>query len=520
VKELVYGRLFSQALEQYADDLAFHDRDRHSTFETHGERVLRLADTLRRELGVEPDDRVALFALNGADFIEVAHACLLGAGTVTPINVRHSPPEVRHILADSQATVAFVDARVAEPFAAAIAADRADLPLRHVVLIGDADIGHDFRYADLLAAGEPRWPAEPEESGPAMLAYTGGTTGRPKGVLCSQRAQTLNVYRTRLAQGLGTNRGRVYLQHAPMFHTTGMIGVLCSYAYGVESVILPFFKPDVAMTTIEEFNVGETVMVPTMIAMVFAHPEFAPQRLATLRKLGYGASPMPVPMLRRLLDHYPELELLQGFGMTESSGAVTVLNPEDHHREPRLLSSVGRAVPGVQLRIVDPDGRGLPTGEVGELCIRGGSLMDGYWQQPALTGEAFRDGWYHTGDAGWLDEQGYLFLVDRVDDMIITGAENVYSLEVERAIETHPAVAQVAVIGVPDAIWGEQVHAIVVPRPGSSLDEQEVRSHLRGVISDYKIPKSVEIRLEQLPTSAAMKPLKHQLRAQHENLTE
>jgi acyl-CoA synthetase (AMP-forming)/AMP-acid ligase II len=514
VKELVYGRLFSQALEQYAGDLAFHDRDRHSTFATHGERVLRLADALRRQLGIQPDDRVALFALNGAEFIEVAHACLLGAGIVTPINVRHSPPELRHILADSQACVAFVDARVAQPFAAAIAAGRDGLVLRHVVVIGDADIEADSSYEDLLAAGEPRWPTEPEESDPAMLAYTGGTTGRPKGVVCSQRAQTLNVYRTRLAQGLGTNRGRVYLQHAPMFHTTGMIGVLCSYAYGVESVVLPFFKPDVAMSAIEAFDVGETVMVPTMIAMVFAHPDFTAERLASLRKLGYGASPMPLPMLRRLLEHYPDLELPQGFGMTESSGAVTVLSPEDHYRDPRLLASVGRAVPGVQLRIVDADGQPLPTGEVGELCIRGGSLMDGYWQQPDLTAHAFRDGWYHTGDAGWLDEQGYLFLVDRVDDMIITGAENVYSLEVERAIETHPAVAQVAVIGVPDSIWGQQVHAVVVPRLGSSLDEQEVRSHLRGVISDYKIPKSVEIRAEQLPTSAAMKPLKHQLRAQ------
>jgi long-chain acyl-CoA synthetase len=253
--------------------------------------------------------------------------------------------------------------------------------------------------------------------------------------------------------------------------------------------------------------------VPTMIGMIVNHPEFRPERLASLRQLIYGASPMPTALLEQLLGFYPDLEISQAYGMTEASAVLTFLQPEDHRRGGELLKSAGRPVPGVLLSIQGPDGTLLSPGETGEVCARAGNFMTEYWNRPDETADAFRDGWYHTGDAGYVDDHGYLFLVDRVKDMIVTGGENVYSTEVENAIAKHPDVEQVAVIGIPSEQWGEAVHAIVVPREGTSPSEQEIIDHAREWIAGFKLPKSVEMRSEPLPLSGAMKVLKRDLRA-------
>jgi long-chain acyl-CoA synthetase len=257
------------------------------------------------------------------------------------------------------------------------------------------------------------------------------------------------------------------------------------------------------------------VMVPTMVAMLVQHSEFRPERLASLRKLTYGASPMPLALLERLLGDFPDLDMYQGYGMTESSAVLTALGPAEHRAGGDILRSAGRALPGVSLSVQDPDGNPLPPGETGEVCARAGNFMREYWKQPEATEQAFRGGWYHTGDAGYLDERGYLFLVDRVKDMIVTGGENVYSVEVENAIVSHPAVAQVAVIGVPHDTWGEAVHAVVVVHDGATVTEEEIVEHARQWIAGYKVPKSVEIRTDPLPLSGAMKVLKRELRAPH-----
>jgi len=278
-------------------------------------------------------------------------------------------------------------------------------------------------------------------------------------------------------------------------------------------VFVPLFDPAAVMDAIEQHGVTFTVMVPTMIGMVLSHPEFRPERLQSLRILTYGASPMPTTLLESLLSLLPDLEVYQGYGMTESSAVLTALGPDEHRTGGELLRSAGRAVTGVSLSIQDPDGNVLPPRETGELCARAGNFMREYWKQPEATAEAFRGGWYHSGDAGYLDERGYLFLVDRVKDMIVTGGENVYSVEVENAIATHPDVAQVAVIGIPSDKWGEAVHAIVVLRPGAEVSADEIIEHARASIAGYKIPKSVEFRSESLPLSGAMKVLKRELRA-------
>jgi long-chain acyl-CoA synthetase len=380
-----------------------------------------------------------------------------------------------------------------------------------VVLIGpDLDSPHDLTYDELLAAGEPALPPEPEEEQPVTLMYTGGTTGRPKGVLLDQRAHMLNLYH--IMPMVDFSDDRTYLHQTPMFHAASMGGVLGVPASGSVSTFVALFDPEKVMATIEEHRVDWTVMVPTMIRMVLDHPDFRPERLASLRDLTYGASPMPSEVLRRLMELYPDLRLSQGYGMTEAAAVLTFLRPEDHDKGGELLRSAGRPVPGVRLCIQDAEGKVLPSGDYGEVCAQAGNFMREYWNMPEATAEAFRGGWYHTGDAGYLDG-GYLYLVDRVKDMIVSGGENVYSAEVENAISTHPDVEQVAVIGVPSDQWGEAVHAVVVPREGASPTEADIIEHARLSIAGYKVPKTVEIRGEPLPLSGAMKVLKRQLRA-------
>ncbi|HUV09919.1 MAG TPA: AMP-binding protein, partial [Acidimicrobiia bacterium] len=305
----------------------------------------------------------------------------------------------------------------------------------------------------------------------------------------------------------------VYLHQTPLFHAASMGGILGVPASGATSTIVPVFDVPNVLDVIERDQVSMTVMVPTMIGMMLQHPEFRPERIASLEILTYGASPMPGALLDRILEMLPDLRVFQGYGMTESSAVLTALTPDDHRAGGDRLGSAGRAVPGVVLSIQDEDGTVLSAGETGEVCARAGNFMREYWHKPDATEEVFRGGWYHTGDAGYLDAEGYLFLVDRVKDMIVTGGENVYSIEVENAIATHPAVAQVAVIGIPDDTWGEAVHAVVVPKEGATVTGEEITEHVRGTIAGYKIPKSVEIRDEPLPLSGAMKVLKRELRA-------
>jgi acyl-CoA synthetase (AMP-forming)/AMP-acid ligase II len=321
----------------------------------------------------------------------------------------------------------------------------------------------------------------------------------------------LNLYHIAMAVELGDER--VYLHQTPMFHAASMGGVLGIPATGGTSVFIPLFDPGPVVDVIERHHVDWTTMVPTMIAMMINHPEFRPERLASLRDLVYGASPMPRALLDRLQATFPEMRLWQGYGMTECSSVLTFLTPEDHRRGGTILRSAGRPPLGIELSIQDPHGHLLGAEEDGEVCARAGNFMREYWNRPEQTEAAFRDGWYHTGDVGHRDAQGYLYLVDRSNDMIVTGGENVYSIEVENAISTHPAVAQVAVIGIPHEVWGEQVHAIVVLNVDASVTEEDIKDHARSTIAGYKVPKSLEFRTEPIPLSGALKPLKRELRA-------
>ncbi len=511
MKELVFSRLFFPAVERWAPKVGIQDGAFQSTFETHADRVLRLTDGLYRHLGLPRDGRFAVMACNGHEYLELYHAAFLGAGIVNPLNLRLAGEELQFILADSGTEVVFVDAVFAEHFHRNIAPVRKDLPLRHVVLIGDGDVPHDVRYEDLVAGGFPVVPDEPEETDPVVLMYTGGTTGLAKGVLLDQRAEMLNLYHIAMAVELSDRR--VYLHQTPMFHAASMAGVLGIPATGGVSVFVPLFDPVQVMEVVERHHVDWTTMVPTMIGMVVNHPEFRPERLASVRDLVYGGSPMPEALLDLLQTTFSDMRLWQGYGMTECSSVLTFLTPDDHRRGGAILRSAGRPAIGIELSIRDMEGNVLGAHEDGEVCARSGNFMREYWHRPEQTEAAFRDGWYRTGDVGHRDEEGYVYLVDRSHDMIVTGGENVYSIEVENAISTMPGVAQVAVIGIPDDVWGEKVHAIVVLHPGAQVTAEDIKDHARSSIAGYKVPKSVDFRTEPLPLSGALKPLKRQLRA-------
>ena len=511
MKELIYRQLYLPAIEQYGDTTAIVDGDYNSDLKAHAGRVLRLCGVLSSELGVAPRDRFAVLALNSHQYVELWHSSFMGAGIINPLNLRLAPAELAYIIGDSGTEVMFTDGFFAPLVAAARAALGSDDPIRHVVLIGEADVAHDFNYEELLGAASPTMPEEPEEDDPVVLMYTGGTTGLPKGVLSTQRAQVLNQYHGIMSIG-GFDTGS-YLVQTPMFHAASMAGLLAPQLVGGSIVSMPIFDPAGAIALIESNRVTQTLMVPTMIGMMLNHETYSPDRIASLELLIYGASPMPAAMLERVLTDLPDVELMQGYGMTESASTLTILGPEDHVLDGPKLRSVGKPVIGTVVTIQDEEGNVLPKGEVGEVCARGGNFMSEYWNKPEATEEAFAGGWYHTGDAGYFDEDGYLFLSDRVKDMIVSGGENVYSAEVENAVASHLAVAEDAVIGIPDDTWGEAVHAIVVLHADAAATAEELIAHARERIAGYKVPKSVDFRSEPLPLSGAMKVLKRDLRA-------
>ncbi len=507
MKELVYHHFLLPAAERAPDQVAVLDTGFTATYAEHVDRVCRLSDGLRTQLGVGRGERYAVMALNGHAFLELYHASLLGGAVINPLNLRLAPQELSFILKDSGSRVCFADAF----FAPLIDSVRAEAGIEKIVLIGEGDAPHDAAYEDLVSAGRPGVPPEPEEDDLSVLMYTGGTTGLPKGVVLDNRALMLDLYK--VATRWGMDEKIVYLHQTPMFHAASIGGVLAVPATGARSTFVPVFDPSAVLGTIEGHHVTMTVMVPTMIAMLLDHPDFRPERLASLEVLTYGASPMPTALVERVLQLFPDLQLYQGYGMTESCGLLTCLGPEEHRQGGPLLRSAGRPMPGSVVRIQDPDGNVLGPGQTGEVSARAGNYMREYWNRPEETKAAFQGGWYLTGDAGYLDDAGYVYLVDRVKDMIVTGGENVYSAEVENAIASHPGVAQVAVIGIPSEQWGEAVLAIVVPREGATLSEADIQAWARDRIAAYKVPKVVEFRPEPLPLSGAMKVLKRELRA-------
>jgi long-chain acyl-CoA synthetase len=451
-------------------------------------------------------------AISLGQLAELPYIRFQAGGVLNPCNTRWSAAEILYSLDDSGSSLLLVDDTFL-PLAQSLAADSRSL--RQVIYCGDATPPAGMLdYEQLIAQHAP--VADAVRHGDDLLGifYTGGTTGFPKGVMISHNGMGSSSLALRAEQGAELVDG-TYLHAAPMFHLADMAGGNAHWLAGNTHVVVPAFAAETVIEAIERHAVTHTLLVPTMLQMLVDHPTMARQPdLSSLKTVIYGASPISEAVLARVMDKLPGIDLIQAYGMTEMSPLIAINPPWTHrpeHRASGKLRAAGRAGLCVEVRVVDAQGNDLPAGGIGEIIARGPNLMLGYWGKPEATAEAIRDGWMHTGDGAYLDEDGFLFIVDRVKDMIVTGGENVYSVEVENAVLKHPAVQQCAVIGVPDERWGERVHACVVAQPGMSLELEALIEHCKLHIANYKCPRSLEL-LDSLPISGAGKITKNVLR--------
>jgi acyl-CoA synthetase (AMP-forming)/AMP-acid ligase II len=497
-----------RAVQQTPDAINSVYRDRALTHRQVRDRVARIAGGLRAR-GVRTDSRVGLLSLNTDTFFHTCLAIAWADAVVVPLNTRWSVKEMSYALHEADVEVLLAD----DPFLGLADQLRDAAPgLREIVGIGDAPVpGGLTPLADLLAA-DPVEDAHRQGAELAGIFYTGGTTGLPKGVMLSHRGIFVSALGSLTALAR-IPRGGGNLLVAPAFHMAGFAIWVQGMLLQMTAVPLPGFDPPGVLKAIEDHRIKQALLVPTMIQMLVDHPEAQRHDLSSMESLIYGASPISEAVLDRARKVFTGTAFTQAYGMTELSPTTTILTDADHD-DPVLRRSAGRAAPYARVKIVDENGDEVPRGTVGEIVAAGDHVMLGYWKQPEATAEAVRAGWMHTGDGGYMDERGYVYVVDRIKDMIISGGENVYSIEVENVVARHPAIAQVAVIGVPDEIWGERVHAVVTLAPGSALDLDQLRDFCKQDIAGYKAPRSLEI-VEQLPLSGAGKILKRTLRAQY-----
>jgi long-chain acyl-CoA synthetase len=495
--------------QQIPHEIATIDGSRQRTWEEFVDRIARLAGGLRT-LGIVPGDRVAIIALNSDRYLEVFFAVPWAGAVIVPVNYRWSAAEVAFSLNDSGTRVVFIDRTFW-----ALASELRSLVTHTLTLICVDDVlpGQDVAQDQLITDSPSIDEHENHADSLSGIFYTGGTTGRSKGVMLTHANHVTNTLQ--FVTMVGALPDTVYLHAAPMFHIADALFVYMITHIGGRHIVIPRFEPAACAHAIEQHAVNDTILVPTMIQMLLEQKGFADFDLHCLQRLFYGASPMPEAVAVDLMRKLPWVAAWQLYGQTESAPLLTGLDARYHTTEgPNAgrLRSAGRAMPATEIRIVDENDREVPRGQVGEIIARGPNVMKGYWGRDDLTAETLRGGWLHTGDAAWMDDGGFIFISDRLKDMIISGGENVYSTEVENAMYQHPEVLQCAVIGVPDEKWGERVHAIVVPRPGTQPDPAALMAHCRHLIADYKCPRSISFRDEPLPLSGAGKVLKTELR--------
>ncbi|MBJ7341883.1 long-chain-fatty-acid--CoA ligase [Mycolicibacterium sp.] len=490
------------------DDEAVTFKDRTWTWSQWYERIRRLAGALT-ERGVTRGDVVAFLDKNHPACVETTLAAAsLGAATAI-INFRLAADELDYVLNDSGAKVLIVGAEL-KPSVEKI---RDKLTSLELVVEVTPDGGDGDEYEAMLAAATPVGRSEDvEPDDVAIIMYSSGTTGRPKGVSLTQA--NLIAHTESAFDGWELDEGDKNLVAMPLFHVGGS-----SYMQlGLHTGVASYMTRDVDGAQLAGgilSGANRTFLVPAVLAKVLESGDDAVKLFSALKTYGYGASPMPLPLLRKALEAWPETDFIQAYGLTEVGGVISLLAPEDHRSgTEERMGSAGRVVPGAEVRVVDPDTlEDVAEGEQGELWFRSKQLMKGYHNKPDATKEAItEDGWFRTGDIGRVDSDGYIFVEDRLKDMIITGGENVYSIEVERVIAEHPAVAEVAVIGVPDEKWGESVKAVVSLE--GEATEKEIIAFARERLAAYKCPRTVDV-VDELPRNPTGKILKKDLRQPH-----
>jgi long-chain acyl-CoA synthetase len=505
--------------------------DERITFEEHFRACAHLAHVLRDRFGVREGDRVAIAMRNFPEWSVAFWGASAAGAVVVPLNAWWTGEELEYGLADSGTRVLFADAERA----ARLTARMADLPDLEVTVVarsaaqgsGEPAPSGTLRWEEVL--GQVPSPPEaldvPEISvgtdDDATIFYTSGTTGHPKGALGTHRnictnpislffVNVRNATRSgvdALAGGAGQSS---YLLSVPLFHATGCHSILvANILAGGKLVMMHRWEPGRALELIEREQITTFGGVPTMVMQVLDHPDFAKFDTSSVKGIGYGGAPAPPELVRRVQEQFGSTPASNGYGLTETSSLSTMNSGADYLAKP---DSVGPPVPVVTVRVVDPDGRKVPTGATGELWIKGPNVVKGYWNKPEATAETFSDGWLHTGDLARVDDEGFVYIVDRAKDMLIRGGENVYCVEIESVLYEHPCVAEAAVIGIPHPTLGEEVGAVVHLRPGASVSEGDLQRYVGGRLASFKVPTKVWFYDEELPRNPAGKVLKRDLR--------
>jgi long-chain acyl-CoA synthetase len=505
--------------------------DEATSFEEHFRQAARLAHSLSDRYGINKGDRVAIAMRNFPEWAVSFWAAAATGAIVVPLNAWWTGPELEYGLDDSGAKVLIADGQRLERLAPHLSRLT---ELTGVVGVRTTDDDGTWAippgvdaYQEVL--GEDRGPTdvalpevtlEPEDD--ATIFYTSGTTGKPKGALGTHRNICGNLISLAFSAARGAARSAssprpneptaptAYLLSVPFFHATGCHSILvANTAAGGKLVLMRKWDPERALELIERERITIFGGVPSMVWQVLDSPDFPKRDISSVTSIGYGGAPAPPELVRRIEEMFPGRTPSNGYGLTETSSVTTMNSGDDYLTHP---DSVGTPVPICDLKTVDPIGNELPWGEVGELWVRGPNVVKGYWHKPAETAQTFSDGWLHTGDVARIDEEGFVYIVDRAKDMVIRGGENVYSVEVEAVLFEHPAVSDAAVIGLPHQVLGEEVGAVVTLKPGAAVTEEELRNHVAGRLAAFKVPVRIWFRTEPLPRNPAGKILKQELR--------
>jgi long-chain acyl-CoA synthetase len=484
---MIHTHSLGRAARYHAGATALVSGAARPTFQQLHSRVAGIAAALTRH-GFVMGDRLALVLPNESEFLELIYACAWLGVTVVPLNTRFSATEIDRVLADATPRGLIRHSSLPAP--------TLRLPWERVLDVEPLEVS-DGDYPGAIY--------DPE----AILAliYTSGTTGRPKGVAVTHAAVLANV--DHVNYWLPYSEGGVYLHAAPLFHIADFPFMFAAPAFGTCQVTIPKFNPQAFCATVQQERVTRTVLVPTMINLLTQFEQLAHYDLSSLAELGYGGSPIAPALIHRARQALPHVKLVQVYGLSET-GFLTGL--QDHEHTASRLLSCGRSCPGVEVRVVDTSGKNVPIGQPGELVARGANVMHRYWNSLDETQLAFRDGMFRTGDIGYQDADGFVYILDRLKDMIVTGGENVYSGEVEAVIYQHPAVRETAVFGIPDPQWGELVMACVALKPGTAVGADELIAHCRRFLAGFKIPRRIEFSTGELPKSGSGKILKRALR--------
>ena len=488
-----------------------------TTFEELQNRVNRLANALR-ELGAGPGDRIGIVEVNTAAVVETYFASAKADGVFVPLNFRARADEMAFMIQDSAPKVLLAGGRYLDLIDSI--ADDLDSVEHYVSLDGEREGWLSYEGLINGADDEEMWPIHAEDD-LSVILFTSGTTSFPKGVMLSHNS--FASYILSHVTPADPEVAESNILTVPLYHIAGMQAMISAIYGGRTLAIQRQFEPSDWMRIVQEERVDRAMMVPTMLKMLMDHDEFHSHDLSSLRVITYGAAPMPVEVIRRAIVEFPNAQFINAFGQTETAATITMLPPDDHvltgdeeeiERKLKRLTSIGKPLDDVEVRIVDEDAHDTPVGEVGEIVARGQRLMKGYWGQESQTAETIKDGWLYTGDLGYWDDDGYIFLAGRARDFIKRGGEMISPEEVEQVLHSHPAIEEAAIIGVEDLDWGERVRAIVVAAEGQSVDEADIIEYCRQRLASFKKPESVVV-VNELPRNPMGKVLKRVLKEEY-----